>query len=67
MQDTGDICQREDGGRREKDAYNYVFLSPAVFAQQSGAVSGFNLAYSLLLIVICKPPVTNCRNGLSDL
>lgn len=53
MHDTGDICQREDGGRREKEAYNYVF------AEQSGAISGFNLAYSLLLIVICKPPVTN--------
>lgn len=59
MQDTGDIYQREDGGHREKDAYNYASLSPVVFAEQSGAVSGFNLEYSLLLIVICKPPVTN--------
>lgn len=39
--------------------HNYVSLSPVVFTEQSGAVSGFNLEYSLLLIVICKPPVTN--------
>ena len=38
---------------------NHVSLSPVVFPEQDGTVSGFNLEHSLLLIVICKPPVTN--------
>lgn len=47
----------EDTERRT--FHNYVSLSPVVFTEQSGTVPGFNLEYSLLLIVICKPPVTN--------
>lgn len=49
--------KKEDTERRTFS--NCVSLSPVVCTEQSGTVSRFNLEYSLPLIVICKPPVTN--------